>query len=99
MISIGMSFFAQLIGVSAFLYYGSDIFEQAGNDLEGIKEREEASDILDNFVIGTFVFGNIISAIIIPLSGRKWILSIGLPTIFVALVGLSYTMHEANYGD
>ena len=98
-ISLGMSFFAQLIGVSAFLYYGSDIFEQAGNDLEGIKEREEASDILDNFVIGTFVFGNIISAIIIPLSGRKWILTIGLPTIFVALVGLSYTMHEANYGD
>ena len=35
-ISIGMSFFAQLIGISAFLYYGSDIFEQAGNDIDGI---------------------------------------------------------------
>ena len=98
-ISIGMSTFAQLIGISAFLYYGSDIFEQAGNDLEGIQEREEASDILDNFVVGTYVFGNIISAIIIPLTGRKWILTVGLPTIFVSLLGLSYTMHEANYGD
>jgi len=98
-ISVGMAFFAQFIGISAFLYYGSDIFEQAGNDLEGIKEREEASDILDNFIIGTYVFGNIISAIIIPLTGRKWILNIGVPVIFVSLIGLAYTMHEANYGD
>jgi len=36
MVSMGMSFFAQFIGISAFLYYGSDIFNQAGNDLEGI---------------------------------------------------------------
>jgi len=98
-ISVGMSFFAQFIGISAFLYYGSDIFEQAGNDLEGIKEREEAADILDNFIIGAYVFGNVLSAILIPLSGRKWLLQVGLPTIVVALIGLSYTMHEANYGD
>lgn len=26
-ISLGMGFFAQFIGISAFLYYGSDIFE------------------------------------------------------------------------
>ena len=98
-ISVGMSFFAQFIGVSAFLYYGSDIFEQAGNDLEGIEEREESGDILDNFVLGTYVFGNFISGFILSLTGRKLMLKISLPAIFIALIGLAYTMHEANYGD
>jgi hypothetical protein len=98
-ICLGLSFFGQAVGTSAFLYYGAEIFYETQADLEGIDERQESALILDDFVLGAFVIGNLISAFIIYKAGRKLMMLIALPFAFVALLLLAYTMKEANYGD
>lgn len=96
---LGLAFFSQAVGTSAFLYYGAEIFYQTQSDIEGIEERQESAIILDDFVLGFFVVGNLISAFLIYKAGRKMMMLISLPVAFVALLLLSYTMKEANYGD
>jgi len=98
-ICFGLAFFAQAVGTSAFLYYGAEIFYETQADIEGIEERQESAIILDDFVLGFFVIGNLISAFVIYKAGRKLMMLIALPVAFVALLLLAYTMKEANYGD
>lgn len=96
---LGLAFFSQAVGTSAFLYYGAEIFYETQSDLEGIEERQESAIILDDFVLGFFVVGNLISAFLIYKAGRRMMMLIALPVAFVALLLLSYTMKESNYGD
>lgn len=98
-ICLGLAFFAQAVGTSAFLYYGAEIFYETQADVDGIDERQESAIILDDFVLGFFVVGNLISAFLIYKAGRKLMMLIALPVAFVALLLLAYTMKEANYGD
>jgi hypothetical protein len=81
------------------LYYGTEIFYETQADLDGLEEREESALILDDFILGAFVVGNLISAFVIYGTGRKLIMLISLPFAFVALILLAYTMKESNYGD
>jgi len=99
LICLGLSFFAQAVGTSAFLYYGSEIFYMTQADVENIDEREESAIILDDFILGAFVIGNLISAFAIYGTGRRLIMLISLPFAFVSLLLIAYTMKEANYGD
>lgn len=62
-------------------------------------EKEKSADILDNFIIGAFVLGNLISAFLIFKTGRRWIVLIALPVACASAFVMSYTMFEANYGD
>jgi len=64
-ICLGLAFFAQAVGTSAFLYYGAEIFYETQADIDGIEERQESAIILDDFVLGFFVLGNLISAFVI----------------------------------
>lgn len=98
-ICLALSFFAQAVGTSAFLYYGSEIFYETQADLDEIEEREESAIILDDFILGFFVLGNLISAFVIIKAGRKLMMLVSLPFAFVSLLLLAYTMKEANYGD
>ena len=98
-ICLALSFFAQAVGTSAFLYYGSEIFYETQADLDEIEEREESAIILDDFILGFFVLGNLISAFVIYKAGRKLMMLVSLPFAFISLLLLAYTMKEANYGD
>ena len=62
-------------------------------------EKEESADILDNFIIIAFVCGNIAAALIIGKYGRRKMVLSSLPAAFFGAIFLSFTMHEANYGD
>jgi MFS family permease len=98
-ICLGLAFFGQAVGTSAFLYYGAEIFYETQADVDGIEERQESAIILDDFVLGAFVIGNLISAFVIYKAGRKMMMLIALPFAFVSLLLLAYTMKETNYGD
>jgi MFS family permease len=54
--------------------------------------------VLDNFIIGGFVLGNLISAYLILGVGRRWVVLTALPVAFVTAFILSFTMHESNFG-
>ena len=99
MLAVGLASFNQLVGTSAFLYYGPEVFAMADSDVTGINEKEESADILDNFIVCAFVLGNLLSAYLIYHTGRKWIVLTALPVAAATSIGLAYTMHEANYGD
>lgn len=99
LIALALASFNQFIGTSAFLYYGPEIFEMTDADVSDIMEKEESADILDNFLIGAFVLGNLVSAYMIYKVGRRWIVLTALPVAFFTALSLSFTMHEANYGD
>lgn len=101
-ISIGLVFFLQLVGSSAFLYYGADIFMQLNfkqskkTDSETEEElnhdREITAILLTNFIIGVYVFGYLMSMLFINLTGRRMILLISLPCAFYSLLALAFTM-------
>jgi len=87
------------VGTSAFLYYGPEIIEMSQADVTDIFEKEESADILDNFIVVAFVLGNLASAFLIMSYGRKKMVLLSLPIAFFGALILSFTMHEANYGD
>lgn len=62
-------------------------------------EKEESADILDNFIVVAFLVGNLIASILIGRYGRKKMVLTSLPVAFFGALFLSFTMHEANYGD
>jgi SP family myo-inositol transporter-like MFS transporter 13 len=68
-------------------------------DVDGIDEHEESAVILDDFIIGAFILGNLVSASLIYKVGRKKIMLFSLPITLVSLLILAYTMRESNYGD
>jgi len=68
-------------------------------DVDGIDEHEESAVILDDFIIGAFILGNLVSAFLIYKLGRKKIMLFSLPITLVSLLILAYTMRESNYGD
>lgn len=85
--------FAQLVGTSAFLYYGPEVLKDTDVDVSGITEKEESADILDNFLVGAFVLGNLISAFLIYKTGRRLIVLSALPVAVFTGFSLSYTMY------
>jgi len=91
--------FGQLCGISAFLYYGPEVIKQTDADVPHIEEKNESADILDNFIVVSFVLGNLISAILIYSLGRKTIVYCSLPFAVLSGYALAYCMYEANYGD
>jgi MFS family permease len=99
LISLGLAFFSQAVGISAFLYYGSEIFMMTQADVDGIDEHEESAVILDDFIIGAFILGNLLSAFLIYKLGRRRMMLISLPITLISLLLLAYTMRESNYGD
>lgn len=99
LICLGLAFFSQAAGTSAFLYYGAEIFFQTQADVDGIDERHEGAIILDDFVLVAFVIGNLISAFLIMKAGRRQMMLWSLPGAFVSLCFLSWTMKESNYGE
>jgi len=68
-------------------------------DVDGIDEHEESAVILDDFIIGAFILGNLLSAFLIYKVGRKRIMLFSLPITLISLLLLAYTMRESNYGD
>lgn len=98
-ISLGLAAFAQLVGTSAFLYYGPSVLKDTQIDVSNIQDQDESADIIDNFIIIFFVLGNLVSAMLINKTGRKMMVMIALPVATATAIGLSYTMHESNYGD
>tara|TARA_B110000285_G_scaffold202218_1_gene237399 strand:+ start:354 stop:692 length:339 start_codon:yes stop_codon:yes gene_type:complete len=96
LICLGLAFFSQAAGTSAFLYYGAEIFFQTQADVDGIDERHEGAIILDDFVLVAFVIGNLISAFLIMKAGRRQMMLWSLPGAFVSLCFLSWTMKESN---
>ena len=98
-ISVILASLNQLVGTSAFLYYGPEIIELAHSDISSDAEPSLSADVLDNFIIGGFVVGNLISAFLIINVGRRKVVLTGLPVAFVTALILSFTMHECNYGD
>lgn len=99
MLAIGLASFNQFVGTSAFLYYGPEIIENSNADVSDLWEKEMSADILDNFIIGAFVVGNLLSAFLIYSWGRRKLVLTGLPIAFFSALALAWTMHEANYGD
>jgi len=102
LLCIGLAFFSQALGTSAFLYYGAEIFLETGADPAGETDHEHGADTLDNITIVTFVFGSFISigtASMIPTVGRRNVLLVALPIVLAAQCGLAYTMYMSNYGD
>jgi len=98
-IALLLALFSQLVGTSAFLYYGPEILKDADVDVTNIIEKDESADILDNFLVGAFVLGNLISAFMIYKTGRKLIVLTALPVAVASGLVLSYTMYGSNYGD
>ena len=99
LLSLGLAFFSQAAGTSAFLYYGAEIFYVTGADVDSIDERHESAIILEDFVLVAYVIGNLISAFLILKTGRRIMMLWSLPFAFISLLLLAYTMKEANYGE
>jgi hypothetical protein len=93
MISITLAILSQLVGTSAFLYYGPEIIEKSNADVMEIDEPKESADILDNIIVIAFVFGNLISAFVIYEVGRRPIVFTAIPIACVTAFALAYTMH------
>lgn len=98
-IAITLASLSQLVGTSAFLYYGPEIIEQSQVDISDAIPRDLSAIIFDNFILGSFTSGNFLSAMVISKLGRRSIVLYILPIAFFSTIGLAYTMHEANYGD
>lgn len=98
-ISLILTALAQLVGSSAFLYYGPEVLKDTDADVMGITEKEESADILDNLLVAVYVLGNLISSFVIYKVGRRLIVLTALPIAIASGLALAYTMHEANYGD
>lgn len=92
-IALTLALFSQLVGTSAFLYYGPEVLKDADVDVTGILEHDESADILDNFLVAAFVLGNLISAFLIYKTGRRLIVLTALPTAVISGLVLSYTMY------
>jgi len=90
-----------LVGSSAFIYYGADIFMQL-DGAESEKTDSESEDhhhdrevtaiLLTNFIIAVNVFGSLMSLWFIDITRRRVILLLSLPLAAFCLLALGFTM-------
>lgn len=88
-----MALFSQLLGVSAFVYYGPEIFLTTQSDVDAGMEREISAVWLANIIVGTLFVGSLIATFVQTLASKRILLMVTGGTAIAMFFALSYTMY------
>ena len=81
-ISLGLSFFQQITGINAIMYYMSTFFQKAGMSAD-------SSNLVSILVGAINIFMTVVSVFILDRAGRKPLLLIGLSSMILSLFGIA----------
>lgn len=84
-VGCGLQAFQQLIGINTAMYYGPDIIQKSGIQINGLS-KDEAALILNIPLAGFNVIGTLAATCVIDRLGRRYLMLRTLPFIMIAWI-------------